>query len=290
MIEWIMEPMSFPFMQRALITAVATSIVCAIFSCFLVLKGWSLMGDAISHAVLPGVVLAFLLGIPLAIGAFVSGLFCAVATGFIKEHCRVKEDSVMGIVFSGMFAAGLVLFSRVNTEQHLSHILFGNVLGVTDGEMLQTLIIAGVVTLIILLKFKDLMLFCFDPIQARVVGLPVRFYHYTLLCLLAMTIVAALQAVGVVLVVAMLITPGITAFLLCKTLSRMMMIAVTASLMAAIAGTFISFYIDAATGPTIVVIQSALFLLALAINLLRKSASIRALRQQGIVGKPRTIN
>ncbi|MEG3133839.1 metal ABC transporter permease [Rouxiella sp. T17] len=290
MIEWIMEPMSFPFMQRALITAVATSIVCAIFSCFLVLKGWSLMGDAISHAVLPGVVLAFLLGIPLAIGAFVSGLFCAVATGFIKEHCRVKEDSVMGIVFSGMFAAGLVLFSRVNTEQHLSHILFGNVLGVTDGEMLQTLIIAGVVTLIILLKFKDLMLFCFDPIQARVVGLPVRFYHYTLLCLLAMTIVAALQAVGVVLVVAMLITPGITAFLLCKTLSRMMMIAVTASLMAAIAGTFISFYIDAATGPTIVVIQSALFLLALAINLLRKSASIRALRQQSIVGKPRTIN
>lgn len=290
MLEWIMEPMSFPFMQRALVTAIATSIVCAIFSCFLVLKGWSLMGDAISHAVLPGVVLAFLLGIPLAIGAFVSGLFCAVATGFIKEHCRVKEDSVMGIVFSGMFAAGLVMFSRVNTEQHLSHILFGNVLGVTDGEMLQTLIIAGVVTLTILLKFKDLMLFCFDPIQARVVGLPVRFYHYALLCLLAMTIVAALQAVGVVLVVAMLITPGITAFLLCKTLSRMMMIAVIASLFAAIAGTFISFYIDAATGPTIVVIQSALFLLALAVNLLRKSASVRALRCHSVTNKSRIIN
>ncbi|WAT02374.1 metal ABC transporter permease [Rouxiella chamberiensis] len=280
MLELIMEPMSFPFMQRALMTAIATSVVCALFSCFLVLKGWSLMGDAISHAVLPGVVLAFLLGLPLAVGAFASGLFCAVATGFIKEHCRVKEDSVMGIVFSGMFAAGLVMFSRVDTEQHLSHILFGNVLGVTDDEMLQTLIIAAIVTAVILFKFKDLMLFCFDPIQARVVGLPVRFYHYALLCLLAMTIVAALQAVGVVLVVAMLITPGITAFLLCKTLSRMMMLSVTASLIAAVGGTFISYYIDAATGPTIVVLQSALFLLALTVNLVRKTLANRDVKRQ----------
>lgn len=255
----LMEPLSFDFMQRALLTAAATSIVCAMFSCFLVLKGWSLMGDAISHAVLPGVVLAYLAGIPLVIGAFGSGLFCAVATGFIKEHCRVKEDSVMGIVFSGMFAGGLVLFSRVNTEQHLSHILFGNVLGVTDSEMLQTLIIAAVVTMAIILKFKDLMLFCFDPVQAKVIGLPVRFYHYALLCMLALTIVAALQAVGVVLVVAMLITPGITAFLLCKTLTKMLVVSVTTSLFAAISGTFISFYIDAATGPTIVLVQAAIF-------------------------------
>ncbi|MBF7957599.1 metal ABC transporter permease [Rahnella victoriana] len=273
--EVLTEPLSFDFMQRALLTAVATSIVCAIFSCFLVLKGWSLMGDAISHAVLPGVVLAYLAGIPLVIGAFGSGLFCAVATGFIKEHCRVKEDSVMGIVFSGMFAAGLVLFSRVNTEQHLSHILFGNVLGVTDSEMLQTLIIATVVTLAIIIKFKDLMLFCFDPVQAKVIGLPVRFYHYALLCMLALTIVAALQAVGVVLVVAMLVTPGITAFLLCKTLPKMLLVAVTASMLAAISGTFISFYIDAATGPTIVLVQAAVFLLALALHLLRKSVKPR---------------
>lgn len=274
MMSWIdllMEPMGFAFMQRALLTAGAISIVCALFSCFLVLKGWSLMGDAISHAVLPGVVLAYLAGIPLVIGAFSSGLFCAVATGFIKEHCRVKEDSVMGIVFSGMFAAGLVLFSRVNTEQHLSHILFGNVLGVTDGEMLQTLVIATLVTLAIIIKFKDLVLFCFDPVQARVVGLPVRFYHYALLCLLALTIVAALQAVGVVLVVAMLITPGITALLLCKTLPRMVVIAVTSSLLSAVSGTFISFYIDAATGPTIVLIQALLFLLALAVHLLQNN-------------------
>ncbi|QBJ07358.1 metal ABC transporter permease (plasmid) [Rahnella aquatilis] len=278
MMSWfdvLMEPLSFDFMQRALLTAAATSIVCAMFSCFLVLKGWSLMGDAISHAVLPGVVLAYLAGIPLVIGAFGSGLFCAVATGFIKEHCRVKEDSVMGIVFSGMFASGLVLFSRVNTEQHLSHILFGNVLGVTDSEMLQTLIIAAVVTLAIILKFKDLMLFCFDPVQAKVIGLPVRFYHYALLCMLALTIVAALQAVGVVLVVAMLITPGITAFLLCKTLTKMLVVSVTTSLFAAISGTFISFYIDAATGPTIVLVQAAIFLLALTANLLRKSIKPR---------------
>jgi len=272
-LDLLMEPMGFAFMERALLTAAAISIVCAIFSCFLVLKGWSLMGDAISHAVLPGVALAFLAGIPLVVGAFVSGLFCAVSTGFIKEHCRVKEDSVMGIVFSGMFAGGLVLFSRVNTEQHLSHILFGNVLGVSDGEMLQTLLIAIVVTLAILVKFKDLMLFCFDPIHAKVIGLPVRFYHYALLCLLALTIVAALQAVGVVLVIAMLITPGITAFLLCKTLPKMLVIAVTTSLTAAIGGTFISFYIDAATGPTIVLVQATLFLLALTVHLLSKIPS-----------------
>ena len=270
-IDLLAEPLSFEFMQRALLTAAATSIVCAIFSCFLVLKGWSLMGDAISHAVLPGVVLAYLAGIPLVIGAFGSGLFCAVATGFIKEHCRVKEDSVMGIVFSGMFAAGLVLFSRVNTEQHPSHILFGNVLGVTDSEMWQTFVIAAAVTLVIILKFRDLMLFCFDPVQAKIIGLPVRFYHYALLCMLALTIVAALQAVGVVLVVAMLITPGITAFLLTKTLPKMVMISVTTSLIAATSGTMISFYIDAATGPAIVLVQAFIFVLALTANLLRKS-------------------
>src|SRR5699024_4938112 len=139
-INWLIEPLAFPFMQRALLAAIAVGVVCALFSCFLILKGWSLMGDAVSHAVLPGIVLAYVWGIPLVIGAFASGLLCALTTGYIKDHCRLKEDTVMGIIYAGMFAIGLVMFSVIDTEQHLSHILFVNVLGVTHYEFYHILI------------------------------------------------------------------------------------------------------------------------------------------------------
>ena len=142
-LDWITVPLSYPFMQRALIVSVLVGAVCAVLSCYLVLKGWSLMGDAISHAVLPGIVLAFVLGLPLAVGAFAAGLSCALLTGYLKEHSRVKEDTVMGIVFSGMFGFGLVIFTKVETDQHLNHILFGNVLGVTVRDLVETAIIAG---------------------------------------------------------------------------------------------------------------------------------------------------
>ena len=242
--EWLTEPLAFAFMQRALLASVAVGIVCALLSCFLVLKGWALMGDAIAHAVLPGVVLAWL------------------ATGYIKDHCRVKEDAVMGIVFSGMFAVGLVMFSRLDTDQHLTHLLFGNVLGISRPELVQTLVIAVLVTGLVLLKQRDLVLFCFDPAQARVSGLPVTLLHYGLLGLLALTIVAALQAVGVILVIAMLITPGITAFQLCRRFPAMLTVAVLVSVFACVSGTYLSFYIDAATGPVIVLIQAGMFVLA----------------------------
>ncbi|WP_442801038.1 metal ABC transporter permease [Serratia rubidaea] len=261
--QWLSEPFAYPFMQRAIIAAIVTGVVCAVLSCYLVLKGWSLMGDAISHAVLPGIVVAFVTGIPLAIGAFLSGIFCALATGYLKEHSRVKEDTVMGIVFSGMFAFGLVLFSRVDTDQHLSHILFGNMLGITDGELRQTLWIAGITLAVVLLKRKDFMLYCFDPSHARAVGLPVKLLHYGLLCLLALTIVAALQAVGVILVIAMLIAPGIIAFLLCRSFDRMLLVAIVASVFSCVLGTLISFQIDGATGPCIVLVQAVLFVLVL---------------------------
>ncbi|MDF7669998.1 metal ABC transporter permease [Orbaceae bacterium ESL0721] len=267
--DFIVLPFSFPFMQRAILAALATGFVCALLSCFLVLKGWSLMGDAISHAVLPGIVIAYLLGLPLIIGAFTSGIFCSVATGYIKENCRVKEDTVMGIVFSGMFAFGLVLFSKVDTTQHLNHILFGNVLGTTAAELTQIAVISIVVSIIIILKRRDLMLFCFDPVQAKVVGLPVKLLHYGLLSILALTIVASLQAVGVILVIAMLIAPGITAFSLCKRFQWMLLIAIVVSVSSTVLGTIISFYIDAATGACIVILQATLFLLTQIYSYLR---------------------
>lgn len=263
LMELLTTPFTFPFMQKAIITALVTGTVCAILSCFLILKGWSLMGDAISHAVLPGIVIAFVIGIPLSIGAFISGIFCAFATGYLKENSRIKEDTVMGIIFSGMFAFGLVLFARIDTDQHLTHILFGNILGITKAEFKQTLWISAFTIAIILLKRKDFMLYCFDPNQAKVIGLPVKLLHYGLLSLLALTIVASLQAVGIILVIAMLISPGIIAFTLCQNFNRMLIIAVIASTTSSLIGTILSFHIDAATGPCIVITQAIYFIAAL---------------------------
>ena len=193
-LDFFTLPLAYEFMQRALIAAVLIGAVCSILSCYLVLRGWSLMGDAISHAVLPGIVLAFVTGLPLAVGAFAAGLSCALLTGYIKENSRVKEDTVMGIVFSGMFGFGLVLMTKVETDQHLNHILFGNMLGVTWRDVMETGLIAGVTLLIVLAKRRDLLLYCFDPQHARAIGLPVRLIHYGLLVLLSLTIVAAMRS------------------------------------------------------------------------------------------------
>jgi len=281
------EPFAYDFMQRALIVAVLVGAVSAALSCFLVLKGWSLMGDAISHAVLPGIVIAFVLGLPLAAGAFAAGLFSALATGYLKANSRVKEDTVMGIVFSGMFGFGLVLFTRVETDQHLSHILFGNMLGVTTADLIETAIVAGGTLLIVLMKRRDLLLHAFDPQHARVVGLPVNLLHYGLLVLLALTIVASLKAVGIILVVAMLITPGATAFLLTRTFGHMLAVAMAVAVGASVLGTFLSFHLDAATGPCIVLIQTAVFLLALffapGTGLLRRGGRLAAAGQSSMV-------
>jgi manganese/iron transport system permease protein len=261
--SFVATPLSYGFMQRALLVAVLTGAVCAVLSCYLVLKGWSLMGDAVSHAVLPGIVLSFVLGLPLAVGAFAAGLFCAVATGYLKDNSRVKEDTVMGIVFSGMFGLGLVLFTKVETDQHLLHVLFGNMLGVTERDLVENAVVAGITLTVVLAKRRDLLLYCFDPRHARAVGLRVAWLHYGLLALLSLTIVASLKAVGVILVVAMLVAPGATAYLLTRRFDRMLIIAAAVAIASSVLGTLASFHIDGSTGPCIVLIQAAIFAVAL---------------------------
>jgi manganese/iron transport system permease protein len=260
--SFFLDPLAHGFMQRGLAAALLVALVCAMLSCYLILKGWSLMGDAVSHAVLPGIVLANVAALPLAIGAFAAGFACAIMAGYLKENSRVKEDAVLGIVFSGMFAFGLVLFAKLEGDQHLTHILFGNLLGVAWADVLQTAAIALPVAALIAAKRRDLTLYCFDPAHAQAIGLPVRLLHYGLLALIALTVVAAVKAVGIVLVVAMLIAPGATGYVLTRRFGRMMAIAVVSAALATALGVLVSFHLDAATGPLIVVVQAVMFWLA----------------------------
>lgn len=262
MIETLVQPFQFSFMNNAFLITAMISVPMALLSCYLVLKGWSLMGDAISHAVLPGVVAAYLLNIPLIIGAFCAGMFCALATGFLKENSRVKQDTVMGIVFSGMFGLGIVMYTKIQTDVHLDHILFGNMLGVGPQDLWTAGIIAAGVTVAILAKRRDLMLHAFDPVQAQAVGLPVRWLHYGLLAMMALTIVATLTAVGIILSIGLLIAPGSIAFLLTKRFDHMLMVAVAVTMASGFLGVYLSFYLDSAPAPTVILILTAVFVVA----------------------------
>ena len=272
--EMALCPFSFPFMVQAMIIAVLVAVPTAMLSCFLVLKGWSLMGDAISHAVLPGVVLAYIVGLPLGIGAFAAGMGCALSVGFLKENSRIKEDTVMGVVFAGLFGLGIVLYTSIQTDVHLDHILFGDILGISADDLIQTGIIALVVSAIVLAKWRDLLLFIFDPQQAGAIGLPVRVLHYGLLTLLSLTIVAALTAVGIVLVIALLVAPGAIAYLISKRFAPMMMIAVAVSVLSSLAGIYASFFIDSAPAPTIVLLMSATFIITFIVTTRRRPAVV----------------
>jgi manganese/iron transport system permease protein len=275
-LTYALWPFQFPFMTSAMAIAVMVAVPTALLSCFLVLKGWSLMGDAISHAVLPGVVLAYIIGIPLGIGAFVAGMTCALSVGYLKENSRIKEDTVMGVVFAGLFGLGIVLYTSIQTDVHLDHILFGDILGVSPADLVQTGIIALVVTAIVLAKWRDLLLFTFDPQQAGAIGLPVRVLHYGLLALLSLTIVAALTAVGIVLVIALLVAPGAIAYLISKRFAPMMLIAVAVSVTSSLVGIYLSFFIDSAPAPTIVLLMSATFIITFVLTTMRRSVEVVA--------------
>ncbi len=264
MIETLLLPFQFPFMLAAFAITGMVAVPAAVLSCFLVLKGWSLMGDAISHAVLPGVIAAYILGVPLVAGAFAAGMFCAVATGFLNENSRVKEDTVMGVVFSGMFGLGIVLYSWVRTEVHLDHILFGDPLGAVDSDLWLTGTIGLAVASLAWAKRRDLLLLIFDEGQARALGLRTGWLHYGLLALLSLTVVAALKAVGLILAIAFLISPGATAFLVTRRFDAMIGVAVLVSAASSFAGVYASFFLNSAPAPTIVLAMTACFVIAFA--------------------------
>lgn len=259
-LNFILEPLQYAFMFKAVAVSTVVGVACAILSCFLVLKGWSLLGDAISHAVLPGVVLAYMLGIPFGLGAFVFAMLAVTLIGYIKNNTKIKEDAVMGIVFTTLFALGLMLISKIISSVDLTHVLFGEVLGISDNDAWYTFIILALVSVVVLVFRRTFLLFCFDPIHAQSLGLPVRFIHYAFLSLLAVTITGSIQTVGIILVIAMLITPGSTAFLLTKRFSSMLQIAIAISIVSSLVGAYSSYYFNIATGGTIVFVQGCIFL------------------------------
>ncbi|MFC0282367.1 metal ABC transporter permease [Camelimonas abortus] len=262
-LHFLTQPLALPFMRDAFLAAQLAAVPAALLSCLMVLRGWALLGDAISHAVLPGVVVAYVAGLPFGVGAFGAGMFCAVAAGYLQTHSRIRQDTVLGVVFSGMFGFGLVLYRAIDSNVHLEHILFGDLLGVGPDDILLSGAVALLVTAVMALRWRDFALHAFDPVQARVVGLPVGLLHYGLLALVSLAIVAALKTSGLVLAIALLIAPGAIGFMLTRRLSRMMLAAVAANMLAAAIGVFASYWLDSAPGPTIVLCLAVMFIAAM---------------------------
>ncbi|MCU0793420.1 MAG: metal ABC transporter permease [Opitutaceae bacterium] len=256
----LLEPFSYDYMLTAIWVSALVGGVCGLLSGFVTLKGWSLLGDALSHAVVPGVALAYLAGLPFALGAFTSGILAAAAMSFVKLKTPVREDAVIGVVFTAFFAFGLLLISLFPAALDLKGIILGNILAIAPEDVAQLVAISIACLAVVAVKWRDLLLFSFDPHQARVLGLPVRRLHYTLLILLSATTVAALQAVGAILVVAMLITPGATAYLLTNRFGKMLCLAAALGAVTAAAGAYASYFLDGATGGCIVVLQTLVFL------------------------------
>jgi len=261
-IDWLVDPLTHDFMRRALMVSALVGGVCGLLSCYMTLKGWALMGDAVSHAVMPGVVVAYAVGLPFSLGAFVFGVGSVALIGFVKQKSRIKEDTVIGLVFTGFFALGLVLVSKIKSNIDLMQILFGSPLGISRSDVNQTLIISFIVISILLIFRKDLMLYCFDAKHARSIGINTGILHYLLLTLLSLSAVVGLQTVGIILVVAMLITPGATAYLLTDRFDRMTILAVVSSSFSSVLGVYISYWSDIETGGSIVLVQTLIFFIA----------------------------
>ena len=284
MIDLLLTPLRYEYMLKAIFVSAVIGGVCAFLSCFITLKGWSLMGDALSHSVVPGVAVAYYIGWPFAAGAFITGILAAAGMGFVKTKTRLREDAVIGVVFTAFFALGLLLISLYPSQVDLRSIVFGNILGISNPDIVQVLIISGVTLVVLGLKWRDLLLFCFDANQARALGLNTTALHFTLLTLLSATAVAALQTVGACLVVAMLVTPGATAYLLTDRFSKMIGLATAMGVGTSIVGAYASYFFDGSTGGCIVTLQSSLFVLALVFGRKHGLIAARARRREASLG------
>jgi ABC-type Mn2+/Zn2+ transport system permease subunit len=261
-VSWLTEPLQYGFMVRALLAAVLVGIICPVVGSYMILRGLSFFGDALSHAILPGIVVAFLLSLPLAVGALVAGVAAALAIGFISQRGRVQEDTAIGIVFAGSFALGVALMSTVQGYTvDLTHIMFGDVLGVTTGDLWWTFGLGLLVLAVVVAFYKELLVLTFDPTLALVLRLPARTLRYLLLILIALTIVVSLQTVGIALMLAMLVTPAAAAQLLTRRLPPMMVTAAAIGVFSNVAGLYLSYYINIASGPAMVLVATAIFAL-----------------------------
>lgn len=265
MLEALIEPLQYSFMQRSLVIAVLVGIICAVVGSYLMVQRLALLGDAISHSVLPGLAIAFIIGADIFVGAFIAGVFSTLVITLIRTRSPIKEDAAMGIVFSAFFALGVTLITSIQKDNKidLNHFLFGNILGITAEEVRNTALISAVVVAIVVLLYKELLFYTFDPLGAQAAGLPVNLLNFGLMVLIALTIVASLKAVGVILVLALLITPGATAYLLVKRLNQMMILGGAIGILSSISGMYVSYFFNLPSGPAIVLVASGFFTLAL---------------------------
>jgi ABC-type Mn2+/Zn2+ transport system permease subunit len=270
LIDLLLEPLSYGFMRLALITSITVGVVASVLSAIIVVRGWSLLGDAISHAVLPGVAVAVALNIPFIVGGMAAGLTAALLIGFVESRARVRNDTAIGIVLTGAFALGLVIISRVRPTVDIFHILFGNVLGVSPQSMMVSAAIGAAVLITLALFMKEVIAFTFDPVFSYVAGLPTTLIHYSLMAAMSLTIISALETVGIILIVSLLVTPGATAQLFARNMSEMIFLSTLVGVTSSIAGLYLSFYLAVSSGGTIALIVTLIFFTALTAKKLRK--------------------
>jgi manganese/iron transport system permease protein len=278
MLDWLIEPLSYEFIRNAIAMGILVGILCPVVGSYLVVQRMALLGDVIAHAVLPGLAIAFFLGIDILIGAFISGIFSTFVISWIRSQSRVKVDAAMALTFSSFFALGITLITLLKSKIDLENLLFGDILGVTVGDIWRTGIITVTILLLVKLFYKQLLFYTFDPLGAEAIGLPVRTLHLGLMAALTLTIVASMQTVGVVLVISLLVGPGITAYLLVKELHLMMAVGAIFGIITSISGVYASYYLNIPSGPTIVLVSFSLFLLALLFS-----------PSQGILTRPESI-
>ncbi|MBO3064823.1 metal ABC transporter permease [Staphylococcus shinii] len=259
--QFIHDVFEFSFLQRALITSIVIGMICGVIGCFIVLRSLALMGDAISHAVLPGVAISYMIGINFFYGAVVFGVLAALGIGFVNQNSKIKSDSSIGIVFSSFLALGVLLITKAQSAIDLTEILFGNVLTVKPEDRTITFIVVAVVLIVIIVFYKEFLLSSFDPTMAAASGLPVKFIHYTLMVLLTLVTVASLQTVGVILVVSLLITPASTAYLLTKRLSTMILTSALIGMVSSVIGLFFSVTFNLPSGVVIVLVITIIFII-----------------------------